>query len=73
MAFRCPSCNKPLYNRRRATCESCAVVIPEHLLLNAAQRQRLAEVRKQEEKEHRDFMERGMSTGMGGFDVPTSF
>jgi hypothetical protein len=75
MAFRCPTCDQLLYNRRRERCESCGAAIPEQLLLNAAQRQRLADVRRQEEKEHREFMERQFpgSGGLGGFDVPTSF
>ena len=30
MAFRCPWCDQILYNRRRPTCASCGVVLPEH-------------------------------------------
>jgi hypothetical protein len=73
MAFRCPSCNQLLYNRRRATCASCGAALPKHLLLDAAQKERLAEVRKQEEKNHREFMEQVFPGGGGGFDLPTSF
>ena len=75
MAFRCPACNKPLYNRRRSTCQSCGAVLPKHLLLDATQRERLAELRKQEEKNHREFMERDFpgTGGLGGFDLPGSF
>jgi hypothetical protein len=72
MAFRCPSCNKPLYNRRRATCQSCGAPVPEHLLLNADQRDRLDEFRKREEKDHREAMERELPTGgAGGIDMPS--
>jgi hypothetical protein len=71
MAFHCPSCNKPLYNRRRATCESCGAALPKHLLLDAGQRQRFEELRRQEDKAHREFMERDFPGG-AGYDLPTS-
>ena len=72
MAFRCPSCNQPLYNRRRPKCGSCGATLPKHLLLDAAQQDRLAALRKREEKDHREFMERefpgsGGLGGVGGF------
>jgi hypothetical protein len=70
MPFRCPSCNKPLYNRRRSTCQSCGAALPKHLLLDAAHRDRLSEVRRQEEKNHREFMERDFRSS-GGLDIPT--
>lgn len=73
MAFRCPSCDQPIYNRRRPTCAACGAALPKHLLLDKAQQDRLTAVRNREEKDHRGFMERGMGNGMGGFDVPTSF
>ena len=71
MPFRCPSCNKPLYNRRRATCQSCGSALPKHLLLDTAQRERLAELREQEDKKHREFMERDFPSGGGSPDIPT--
>jgi hypothetical protein len=32
MRFVCPSCEKPIYNRRVETCEFCGEVIPSELL-----------------------------------------
>lgn len=63
MSFKCPACGKPLYNRRKATCGACGKAVPEHLLLSEDQRQRLAGMRKREEKEHREFMEREFPGG----------
>ncbi len=38
MAFECPSCNRPLYNRRRDTCEFRGEAVPEELLLSPEER-----------------------------------
>ena len=37
MAFKCPSCERPLYNRRRSDCEFCLHPLPAALQLSAAQ------------------------------------
>jgi hypothetical protein len=47
-------------------------VLPNHLLLDKAQQDRLAALRQQEEKDHREFMGRqfpgsGGLGGVGGF------
>jgi predicted amidophosphoribosyltransferase len=65
MAFLCPACNKPLYNRRRPTCGACGASLPEHLRLSAAQQQRLEAMRQQEAKDHKEFMERELPGGNG--------
>ena len=44
-SFTCPACARPLYNRRRATCEFCGKTIPASLLLSNAQQSRIAEIR----------------------------
>lgn len=74
MAFRCQKCSKPLYNRRRTTCECCGAPVPESLRLSGEQRARLEEIREREKKGHREFMERNSSAGggdagSGGFDA----
>ena len=69
MTFKCPSCNRPLYNRRRATCEFCGKPIPASHLLSARQRGAIDQLKKDEAKRHREFMERDISTGGGGPDV----
>jgi len=56
MSFRCPSCDRPLYNRRRVTCEFCGATIPQTLLLNQAQIDAIERLKSVEAKDHRDFM-----------------
>ena len=46
MGFECPSCRRPLYNRRRATCEFCGAEVPEGLLLTPEQRGSLGRLRE---------------------------
>ncbi|HEX8911222.1 MAG TPA: hypothetical protein VF796_02600 [Humisphaera sp.] len=37
MPFKCPACQRPLYNRRRPDCEFCGAVLPAGLLLSPIQ------------------------------------
>lgn len=46
MAFECPSCNRPLYNRRRDTCEFCGEAVPEELLLSSEQQAALDKLKE---------------------------
>lgn len=62
MAFECPSCNRPLYNRRRDTCEFCGVAVPEELLLSPAQQAILDKL-----KEYYLRRRPSSSAGVGGW------
>jgi ribosomal protein L37E len=57
MAFKCVSCEKPLYNRRRKTCEFCGAAIPESLRLSAKQQAFIQKLKVDEAKQHRDGIE----------------
>lgn len=35
--YRCPACRFPIFNRRVASCESCAAALPAELLFTAQQ------------------------------------
>jgi DNA-directed RNA polymerase subunit RPC12/RpoP len=57
MSFRCAKCDRPLYNRRRVTCEFCGSLIPNRDRLNASQRAAIDRLKAIEHKQHREFME----------------
>jgi hypothetical protein len=59
MSFRCAKCDRPLFNRRRVTCEFCGALIPAHDRLNATQRAAIDRLKEIEHNQHRDFMKRG--------------
>ena len=67
MAYECPSCNRPLYNRQRATCEFRVVTVPEKLLLTHEQRVFLDRP-KEDEAKHRTSFGSGEDRG-GWVDV----
>jgi len=54
MAYEDPSCSRPLYNRRRATCEFRGAV-PEELLLTTEQRSALDRLKKDESMRRASF------------------
>jgi ribosomal protein L37E len=58
MSFKCPSCARPLYNRRREKCEFCGATIPDALRLSASQRQFIERLKSDESAQHRDFMQK---------------
>ena len=43
-AFNCPSCQRPLHNRRRANCEFCGKPIPDALRFSAQKRRFLERI-----------------------------
>jgi hypothetical protein len=72
MAFKCPNCARPLYNRRRATCEFCAAAIPPGLLLTSGQQARVDAMKRDEQSRHREAMSRDLPGGgslSGGGDL----
>ena len=73
MSFKCPKCDRPLYNRRRKWCEFCGSPVPEAQLLSQSQMAALDKLKAAEAKQHKEFMEQpdglpGGSTfsGFGG-------
>lgn len=65
MAFKCPGCGRPLYNRKRATCEFCSAPLPASLLLNAGQQARIEAMKQLEQRLHREVMSRDLPGGRG--------
>jgi hypothetical protein len=61
MAFKCKNCGRPLYNRRRKTCEFCGRDIPESDRLSVAQMRFVDRLKSEEAKQHHDFMLRNQS------------
>ena len=58
MAYTCPACRKPLYNRLRDKCACCGAAIPENLRLTGSRRDFLTRLKADESRTHREFMER---------------
>jgi hypothetical protein len=54
MSFQCPTCARPLYNRRRKECEFCGAPIPASLQLTEAQKDRLDRIKADEARRRRD-------------------
>jgi hypothetical protein len=60
MGFHCPSCGREVYNRRRKKCEFCGSELPPSLRLSDAQMAYILNLRKEEARRHREFMERDL-------------
>ena len=72
MKYVCPSCERPIYNRRINKCEFCEKVLPNDLLLSQSEIEDL-------DKQHGESMKKKtntsgnssgnefLSTGFGGF------
>ena len=77
MSFKCPSCERPLFNRRRKTCEFCGKPIPEAYLLTVSQTAKLDRLKAEEAKQHKEFMDQPNSTpgslNLGGWTDDFSF
>lgn len=69
MAFKCPGCNRPIYNRRRKACEFCGDAIPDSLLFTSRQSALIERLKTDESKQHREFMERDLHPGSGDHAV----
>lgn len=70
MPFRCPKCGRPLYNRRRKTCEFCGTEIPAALRLTDRQIAFVEGLKRAEAEHHRQFMQHppggsGVGTSLG--------
>lgn len=75
---RCPSCNSPIYSRKRIYCGVCGEKLPSELLLTEEQRRAIDEINKDCRENHEDFMTRmeeresvyeGMTTNDGEGDA----
>jgi hypothetical protein len=58
MSFKCPTCDRPIYNRRRKWCEFCNGPIPESYLLSQTQMAAIDRLKADEAKQHKEFMSR---------------
>jgi hypothetical protein len=73
MAFQCPSCGQTLTNRRRPKCGHCGASLPDSVRIPADKRSLLEGLRKEEEKQHKEFMERNAQSLNSHLDFPSSF
>src|SRR5688572_10218292 len=51
----CPSCTKPIYNRRKNRCEFCGTQLPAILLLGEAQKRELVRISQAEKVRHAEW------------------
>lgn len=58
MALACPKCGKTLTNRRRPKCGHCGSPLGDSIRIPADKRELLRQSRADEEKQHKEFMER---------------
>ena len=70
MPFNCPKCRRPLYNRRRATCEFCNAPIPQSHQLPQTKRAYLKQVKEAGARAHAQWMKRQQETTRTP-DLPT--
>ena len=63
MSFKCPTCERPLYNRRRDACEFCGGFVPYPLRLTKAQLAKIERMKREEDQRHRASMRRIPHTG----------
>src|SRR5688500_5835292 len=64
--FTCPACSRPLYNRRRASCEFCGKPVPTSLLLSAAERARIDDLRSNDLQKRRQRYRLNSGAADGG-------
>ena len=55
MEYRCPKCNRLLYDRRRKKCGFCAADIPGELLFTQKELEKLNKERAELEEEQKQF------------------
>lgn len=58
MAYKCPNCDKTIYDRRKPTCEFCSQSIPEELLFSDQQLAKLDDVLEREEVKRKENLDR---------------
>ncbi len=71
MPFRCPKCGRPLYNRRRKTCEFCGTEIPAALRLTDRQIAFVDGLKRTEAEHHRQFMQHPPGGSAAGHSLGT--
>ena len=57
---RCPSCNSPIYSRKRIDCGVCGEKLPSELLLTEEQRSALDAINKNCIENHEAFMKKNI-------------
>ena len=68
LKFECPSCNRPIANRRSNICMYCESELPKELLFTTEQSKKLEETKQKDKERHEDFMKKpfDMPGGNGG-------
>ena len=54
--LRCPHCDSVIYSRRHKLCGSCSRELPEELLFNSVEAERLENLLRTEQQRHRKWM-----------------
>jgi hypothetical protein len=69
MDFKCPKCDRFIYNRRLRNCGYCNAILPEDLLLSQSQIEKLDKIKEKDEKILEMFDRRRAN---GGYQVSRS-
>jgi hypothetical protein len=54
---KCPECASIIYSRRHRLCGVCSQPLPEHLLFNMREAQRVTQLLEQERMRHRQWLQ----------------
>lgn len=63
MGFQCPKCGRELLNRRKPTCSFCGANVPQNVRMTGSQAAKIEQLKADEARAHREFMDRPASTG----------
>jgi len=62
-AKRCPSCGSIIYSRRQSQCGVCEEVLPEKVMFNSVEAQRVDALLRTERQRHKAWLTRIQATG----------
>ena len=62
-AKRCPSCGSIIYSRRLSQCGVCEEVLPEKVMFNSIEAQRVDALLRMERQRHKAWLTRIQATG----------
>ena len=69
MKFVCPSCERPIYNRRIEKCEFCGAILPNELLYSQSDVDNLNKQQTESLKRQADTSSNSSSGGAGFFSA----
>ena len=72
MDFKCPKCDRFIYNRRLRNCGYCNAIVPEDFLLSQSRIEKLDKIKEKDEKILAMFDRRRANALEGGYQVSRS-